>query len=44
MTDARDWEDLEPINAAADELNAEAEDVLDYQASALCIALAPGPA
>ncbi len=31
MMDTRDLEDLTRINAAADELNAEAEDVLKYQ-------------
>jgi hypothetical protein len=31
MTDARELEDLERINAAADRLNAEVEDVLEYQ-------------
>ena len=30
---ARDLEDLETINRRADELNAEAEDVLTYQAN-----------
>lgn len=33
MMDPRDLEDLKHINAAADKLNAEAADVLEYQES-----------
>ncbi len=32
MTNARNLEDLKRINAAADQLNAEATEVLEYQA------------